>query len=151
MDASPHRFRLERIRALRERAEEQAKQALADSMLAEQAAADTVAGASAAVADARAALSGAADRPVDVAAIRAHQNYLERTEAIHASGVEALAGQRRVVESRRDGLVEAARSRQSLDRLRDRSLAAHRREADRAERAVLDEIALNSFRRRSAA
>ncbi|HET9074882.1 MAG TPA: flagellar export protein FliJ [Solirubrobacteraceae bacterium] len=151
MDGTPHRFRLERVRALRERSEDQAKQALADSLLQERQAEAGVAAAAAEISAARTALSGSGVTPVDAVTIRAHQAYLERAERLHRQSVVALQGTQALTESRRDELVEAARARQTLDRLHDRSLAAHRAESGRRERALLDEIALNTFRRGAAA
>jgi flagellar FliJ protein len=151
MDGTPHRFRLERIRSLRERSEDRAKQALAESLNRERTAADAVAAAAARIADARESLAVVPGVAVDAATLFAHQTYLERTEAAHRASLSSLAGARRGVGERRGELIEAARARQSLDRLRDRSLAAHLAESGRRERAALDEIALNGFRRKAAA
>jgi flagellar export protein FliJ len=149
MDAAPpHRFRLERVRALRERSEDQAKQVLADSLARDAAAQSSVAEAAARIGSAQAALASAA---TDAAVMRARQAYLELSEANHRATIEQRNGTTRLVEASRAKLVEAARARQSMDRLRDRSLAAHQLQNGRREQATLDEIALNSFRRRPAA
>jgi flagellar export protein FliJ len=151
MDGTPHRFRLERIRHLRERSEDLAKQALADSLNLERAAEERVAQAAATITAARQALAQTTAAPTDASAMLARQAYLERTETVHRASLETLKGHARAVDASRGRLIEAARARQSLDRLHDRSLAAHAAESSRRERATLDEIALNSFRRRAAA
>ena len=151
MDGTPHRFRLERVRALRERSEDQAKQALADSLARERQAEAGVRAAAAEISVARTAFTDGGAAPVDATTMRAQQAYLERAEQLHHQSVVALQGTQALTQSRRDELVEAARARQTLDRLHDRSLAAHRAEDGRRERALLDEIALNTFRRGAAA
>jgi flagellar biosynthesis chaperone FliJ len=47
-------------------------------------------------------------------------------------------------------LGRAAQDRQALERLKEKGLAAHQRHHARVESFVLDEIAINGFRRKAA-
>ena len=143
------RFRLERVRALRERNEDAAKEVVAGAMHDHhrceqelQTAADRIAGA-------RAAQLDAASRPMSATDLIARQAYLERTELAHVARGHDL--DRQVVElaRTRELLTVAARERQVLERLKDRRRADHDREMARLEGIVLDEIAINGFRRRA--
>lgn len=151
MDGTPHKFRLERIRSLRERSEDQAKQALAESLARKHAAEASVRQAATQIAVARDALAGAATAATDAASMLARQAYLEHSEAIHRESLQHLHGRSGDVDASRNRLIEASRARQSMDRLHDRSLLAHQLEAGRRETANLDEIALNTFRRKAVA
>jgi flagellar export protein FliJ len=111
MTGTSFRFRLERVRALRERREDVAKEELAGAMVAhrlceeqEQAAADRVA-------QAQSEQRNGAGAPATASEMLARQAYLERSEQAH------------------------------LD---------HEREVARREGLLLDEMAINGFRRRAA-
>jgi flagellar protein FliJ len=145
---TPFRFPLERLRALRERGEDLAKQELAGALHRQarcaerlRAMGDEVATAFAAQ---RAAAAGGGASPADLAA---HQAYLERMEQVREAGLLDLDRHDAEVGVRRDALREAARERQALERLKERRRADHERAAARAEGAVLDEIALTQHRR----
>ena len=72
----------------------------------------------------------------------------ERTE----KAVEMdLSRQEQEVAARRAALQVAAQERQVLDKLREKAAAKHRADLERAEASLLDELALNAHRRRSAA
>jgi flagellar FliJ protein len=142
------RFPLERLRALRERGEDLAKQELAGAMHRQAHCADRlramgeqVAGAFAAQ---RAAAAGGAANAADLAA---RQAYLERMEQVREAGQLDLDRHDAEVGARRDALREAARQRQALERLKERRRVDHDRAVARAEGAVLDEIALTQHRR----
>jgi flagellar FliJ protein len=150
MPQASFRFRLERVRALRERSEDAAKEALAGAMLdhhrCEQAlhtAADRIAGA-------RKAQLDAVSRPARSTDLMARQAYLERTELAHVARGYDLARQAEELARTRELLTVAARERQALERLKDRRRGDHEREMARREGIVLDEIAINGYRRRSA-
>lgn len=81
----------------------------------------------------------------------ARQAYLERSERAHRATLDELARSERRVEQRRDQLTEAARDHQALERLKEQRRSDHQREQQRLENIVLDEIALDGFRRREAA
>ena len=150
MTGPSFRFRLERVRALRERREDAAKEELAGAMLRHrrceeevQAAAERIARARAAQADATRATSSATD-------LLARQAYLERAERAHQATRQDLQRHELELVQRRDALTQAARERQALERLKEHRRADHEREVARQEGLMLDEIALNGYRRSAA-
>jgi len=145
------RFRLERVRALRERAEDEAKEAFAGAMLDRLRSEQEMEEAAQRVAQAREAQLDATAAPMSATDLMARQAYLERSERAHAASVEDLSRHDQTVEQRREELTEAARERQALERLKEQRRNAFMREQAAAEAMVLDEIALNGFRRRAAA
>jgi flagellar FliJ protein len=148
MNGPSFRFRLERVRALRERREDAAKEELAGAMLRHrrcevQAAAARIANARAAQVDATRATTSATD-------FLAHQAYLERAERAHQATRQDLQRQELELAQRREALTQAARERQALERLKENRRADHEREVARQEGLMLDEIALNGYRRNAA-
>jgi flagellar FliJ protein len=143
-------FRLERVRALRERSEDLAKQELAGAMSRRGACEERL----------RATgveLDSARDKQRDLVAagasaqdLIARQLYLERVERNRTLGQQELVASEAEVQNRRGLLVEAARERQALERLKERSRLDHARELARVEGANMDEIALTLHRRRMA-
>ena len=143
------RFRLERVRALRERREDEAKLQLAGAMASRN--------------ECQQALSTAADQvqsardaqlpkgPSSAEDLVSRQAYLERVESLHRATKNQLQHHERNVAGHRDALTEAARDRQALERLKANRLADHTREVARQDAAALDEIAINGFRRRAVA
>jgi flagellar protein FliJ len=145
------RFRLERVRALRERAEDEAKEAFAGAMIERLRSEQEMEEAARRVAAAREAQLDATAAPVSATELMARQAYLERSERAHAASQEDLSRREQLVDQRRDELTEAARERQALERLKENRRAEFMRQQAAAEAMVLDEIALNGFRRRAAA
>jgi flagellar FliJ protein len=143
-------FRLERVRGLRERAEDEAREAYARTLQHHARGAAELARAAERVGGARGAHRAALGGPVAAAELLAHQAFLERTE--RAEQAAELEAHRRdaELEAAAGTLRHAARERQVLERLKERQLAAHRREAERREAAALDELALAVHRRREA-
>ena len=142
------RFPLERLRALRERGEDLAKQELAGALHRQarcaerlRAMGEEVAGA---FATQRAAAAGGASSAADLLAAQA---YLERMQQAREAGQLDLDSHDAEVGARVDALREAARERQALERLKERRRAEHERAVARAEGAVLDEIAITQHRR----
>ena len=150
MKGSPFRFRLERVRELRERREDEAKRALAAAMADHFRAEEEVRAAEGRIESARAAQLDATLAPHGGADLVARQAYLERTETAAELTQNDFQTTEAAVEDRRDALTQAARDRQALERLKERRHAEHAREAARVESVALDEIAINSFRRRAA-
>ncbi len=148
VNGSPYRFRLERVRALRERHEEQAKQELATAMARRHQCEQRVDDAAQRIEIAREAQTQVGSfSPED---LLARQAYLERVEHLHESGLESLRRHEDDVAGRREALTEAAQARQVLERLKAKGLAQHQREQARLETVALDEIAINGHRRRAA-
>jgi flagellar FliJ protein len=143
----PFTFRLERVRSLRERAEEQAREELARGLgvrlrseaLLEQAAAAAAAAREASI-DTR--LRGATARDLIAA-----QAFIERKELDRQAAALDLDRQDAEVEARRTALAAAARDREVIERLERRKRAEHAAESARIEQIELDEIALAVHRR----
>jgi flagellar protein FliJ len=144
------RFRLERVRALRERAEDEAKEAFAGAMLERVRSEQEMEDAAKRVTQAREAQLDATAAPISATELMARQAYLERSERAHQASCDDLNRRDQVVEERREELTEAARDRQALERLKENRRVEFVREQARLEAADLDEIALNGFRRRAA-
>jgi flagellar FliJ protein len=146
----PFQFRLERVRELREHAEDQAREELASSLALRargeamlRAAADRVSGAQDARRDGAGGMASGAD-------LLALQAYLERTKHAHESAELELGRHDAEVDARRAALTTRSQERQVLERLKDRRRADHDRETERREGSLLDEMALASHRRNGA-
>jgi flagellar FliJ protein len=144
------RFRLERVRALRERAEDEAKEAFAGAMMDRLRSEQEMQDAARRVAQAREAQLNAATAPMSATELMARQAYLERSERAHQASQDDLHRRDQTLDERREELTEAARERQALERLKENRRIEFVAEQARLEAADLDEIALNGFRRRAA-
>jgi flagellar protein FliJ len=151
MGERPFRFRLERVRALRERAEDHAKELLAAQMAERERWAAKLAEAGVTLEQARGGQLGATSGGGSIADILAHQAFIERAEREQQAAELDLSRQDAEVEARRTALQQAARDRQILERLKDKQEAAHRLETERRLGAELDELALSRHRRGAAA
>jgi flagellar protein FliJ len=141
-------FRLERVRTLRERAEERAREELANELRLRLGGEALLREATHAVTAARTAGLGTvtAERTTstDLLAVQA---YLERAERARREAALDLDRQDAEVDVRRAALVAAARDRQTIDKLEDRQRADHEREWSRRSQNQLDELALAVHRR----
>jgi flagellar FliJ protein len=144
-------FRLERVRSLRERAEERAREDLAhelrlrlrgEAMLLE--AAEAASAAAQSGRDAVTARSSGMD-------LIAAQAYIERAERSKREAALDLDRQDAEVAARRTALQAAARDRQVMDKLKERQRADHNAEWARKAQGALDEVALSVHRRGVAA
>ncbi|MGH2873363.1 MAG: flagellar export protein FliJ [Solirubrobacteraceae bacterium] len=151
MTGPSYRFRLERVRALRERAEDAAKQAFATAVHERLRSELALEEAALRVAHAREAQLDATSQATSAGELLARQAYLERSEHFQQASQEELGRREQALEQRRDELTEAARERQALERLKEHRRLEHQREQARIEALALDEIAINGFRRRAAA
>lgn len=150
MAAKRFEFRLERVREMRMKAEDEAKEELATAMAERETWARRRDEASRSLVRARLAQrSAAVGGGVSIAEMMAHQSFLERTERTEKAVEMDLSRQEQEVAARRAALQAAAQERQVLDKLREKAAAKHRAELERAEAALLDELALNAHRRRS--
>ncbi len=146
------RFRLERVRALRERREDLARQELAKAVTRLAGSRERLQTVDEQLERARAE-QRLASRPasaVDIQELRARQAIVERVEAQRAGGARELAQREADVAERGSELGLAAREHRMLERLKERQHAAHDREIRRQENVVLDEIAIDGFRRSAA-
>ena len=149
MNAPSFRFRLERVRALRERKEELAREELASSLSLRLKGEAMLKAAQSQVDEARAnyretAVAGLASGEDFLAA----QAYLERTERTRHAAELQLSRQEAEVDAHRSALTEAARDRKALERLKERQRTEHKRETERREGVALDELAATMHRRR---
>jgi flagellar FliJ protein len=150
MNGPSFRFRLERVRALRERREDAAKEELAGALMRHRRCEEEVQAAAARIATARAAQVDATHLPSSATDLMVRQAYLERAERAHQATRQDLHRHELELAQRREVLTKAAQERQALERLKEHQRADHEREAARQEGIVLDEIAINGFRRRAA-
>lgn len=156
MSKTVFRFRLERVRRLRKQAERAAQEELAASLgrrnEGERSLQAIDAEIDGAIAAERRAAGGASPAPARSGnELVAMDAYLERLAGSRAAAVRELALREAEVEERRDALLDAARERQALDRLRERRRSEHERDALRAEGGQLDELGLAAHRRGRAA
>jgi flagellar FliJ protein len=147
----PFNFRLERVRALRESFEDQAKEELAASLSTRLKGEAMLLAASETFASAQVTRRRTADLEVSGEDLLAASAYMERTARARQAAELELDRREAEVDARRTALVAAARERQVLERLKERRAADHRRESERAEGVLLDEMAIVSHRRAGAA
>jgi len=142
-------FPLERVRSLRERAEERAREALSNELRARDERADALRAADAAVDSACAATRDAVTegRLTSAETLRSLQGFVERREQLRAEASLHLDRQDAEVAARREILAVAARDRQAIDRLKERRKAEHDAEWALKIQNQLDELALAVHRR----
>ena len=144
-------FRLERVRSLRESAEEQAREELARELSHRLRGEALLRQATHAVSAAREAgrdkVAGGA-RAADLMAAQVWMERAERRRLDAAADLHRLDGE---VERSRAALAEAAREREVIERLKRKQQADHQAEALRLAQIQLDEIALTVHRRGTAA
>jgi flagellar FliJ protein len=144
-------FRLERVRALREREEEHAREELASSLNVRMKGEAMLHAARAEVDGAQQIRRQSSTAALSGAELLALQAYLERAERAHESASLELDRRDAEVDARRAALAVRAQERQVLERLKERRKADHNREHDRREGILLDEMALAAHRRAGAA
>ena len=151
MTRQPFRFPLERVRAVRERAEEQAQEELASSLAVRVEGEAMLRAAADDVGDAQRARRSSSTGVLSGAELVALQSYLERAERMRESAALELDRREAEVDARRAALTARSQERQVLERLKERRRADHDREMERRESVLLDEMALNAHRRMEAA
>lgn len=145
MTGRPFQFRLERVRALRERAEQLRAEELAASVAHKRQGEEQLQAAAERVAHARHARRGVAQ--ATGADLLSMQAYIERTQRAQRAAALDLDRREADVDARRVALVHAAREHRALTRLEERRRAEHAREVARIEGAHMDEVALTVHRR----
>jgi flagellar export protein FliJ len=152
MTGSAFRFRLERVRKVRERSENVAKQELARAIAHRSLGAEELRTAQEHVEHARnqQRIVGDGAAAVSASELMARQAFLERAEARREQSAHELRLRDSEVAERDASLASAAVEHEMLNRLRQRHLGEHTRELDRKERGSLDEIATQRFGRSSA-
>ena len=141
------RFRLERVRAVRERKEKLAQQELARSI-------SRMSSSQAELQSAEAQLKSAQEEqrtsPQDTLGaveLQGRQAFLERVEARRSYQARDLERSEADVAASNAALTRAAGEHEMLNRLRERRRLEHQREADLREGKVLDEMAATRARR----
>jgi flagellar protein FliJ len=145
---SAFRFRLERVRAVRERKEKLAQRELANAISRHSSSVTELRTADARLEHAREQQrSVAEEKAVSATDLLARQTFLERVEAQRRLRARELE-QRETELSQRDAeLATAASEHEMLIRLRERHRGEHEREVARLEQGALDEIAASRFGR----
>ncbi len=152
--APSFRFRLERVRALRQRKETLAREELARAISERAGSQNRLQRVEEHLERAfihqRLAGGDTGASTVSAAELLAHQAFVEHVEAQRTMGIRELERHEADVAERDIRLGYAAREHEILERLKDRQRAEHEREAGRRENEQLDEIALERFRRSAA-
>ncbi len=151
MTRRPFNFRLERVRALRESFEDQAREDLAASLSVRLKGEAMLLAASESFDEAQDTRRQTAALEMTGQDLLATQAYIERTSRARMAAELELGRREAEVDARRTALLAAARERQVLERLKERRKADHRAESERVEGALLDEMAISSHRRAGAA
>jgi flagellar protein FliJ len=145
------RFGLERVKSLREQAEDAAREELARELALRVRGEALLRQAAATVAAARDTGRGAVARPTSGADLLAAQQWIEVADQRRREAALDLDRRDAEVDLRRDALVRASREREVLTRLEARRRAEHQREVERRAQIDLDEVALAVHRRRGVA
>ncbi len=140
------RFRLERVRSVRERKEKLAQQELARSISRRSSSQAELEHAQAELEHAQAEQRETPRNTLGAVELQSRQAFLERIEARRSRGVVELQRSEAEVAARNAELVRAAGEHEMLNRLRERRRLEHIREADRRENKALDEMAARRTR-----
>jgi flagellar FliJ protein len=148
----PFNFRLERVRSVRVRVEEQAREDLGASLALRLKGEGMLRAAEEELDAAKhARLSTGTVQAASGLDLVAAQAYIEQAERRRQARMLDLDRCDLEVETRRAALIQAAQDRQALERLKERKRAEHRVEAERVAGVALDEMSLNMHRRKVAA
>ena len=147
METPSFTFRLERVRTLRERAEERAREELTSELRARDEVANRLDTAVAAVDSAREAGRSVVHGRVSASDLIGIQSFIERREQLRVEASLDLDRQEAEVAVRRENLAAAARDRQAIDKLKERRKAEHDAEWGLKIQNQLDELALAMHRR----
>ena len=152
MESPPFKFRLERIRSVRESVEEQAKEDLAASLALRLRGEGMLRAAEAELEAARQnRLQTGSGAPVSGIDLVAAQAYVEQAERRREARMLDLDRCDAEVETRRHALMQASQDRQALERLKDKKRREHDLESQRMVGVALDEMSLNMHRRKAEA
>ena len=148
METPSFSFRLERVKSIRERAEDHARENLARELTLRMRGEALLRQAAHAASSARDSGRDTVMRPGATGAdLIAAQQWIEQAERGRREAALDLNRQDAEVAARREALVAASRDREVLSRLEARQRAQHEREAARVAQVALDEMALAVHRR----
>jgi flagellar FliJ protein len=149
VESRPFNFRLERVRSVRERAEEQAREDLAESLALRLRGEGMLKAAEAELDAARETRRSTGTHTVvsgvDLVTAQAYVEAAERQRQARMLDLDRCDAE---VETRREALIEAAREREVLERLKNKKREQHRVESERMAGVAADEMSLNVHRRR---
>jgi flagellar FliJ protein len=149
--SAPFRFGLERVREIRAHDEDQAKERFAASLSARVRGESVLRAAEARLRDAQSGVVSPGLGPLSGATLVARQAWVERMEHDRTDAQLRMRSYETELQARRGELAKASQKREVLDQLKERRREEHRLEAERAEAADLDEMALQMHTRRQAA
>jgi flagellar export protein FliJ len=141
------RFRLERVRAVRERKEKLAQQELARSISRLSSSQAELQSAEAELQSAQAEQRTSAEDTLAAVELQSRQAFLERIEQRRSRHALELKDSEADVAARNAELLRAATEHEMLNRLRDRRRVEHDRDAAVTEGKLLDEMASSRTRR----
>lgn len=149
MNGPVFRFRLERVRALRERKEQQAQQQLAQAISLRSSAEAELRAAEANLEHAHGEHRARSGDPqmLDARELVRRQAFLERIEAQRGAHAQELQQREAVVAERDATLTAAASEHEMLKRLSERHRSEHERAAASREQGALDEMTAARFGR----
>jgi flagellar FliJ protein len=150
VDRPSFTFRLERVRSLRERAEERAREDLARELSHRLSGEAMLRAATEVASSARDAGLASLHPGASGADLVAAQAWIERSERARREAALELDRRDAEVAVRRESLKHAAREREVIERLKRRRRDDHNREVARLDQIALDEIALGVHRRGAA-
>jgi flagellar export protein FliJ len=147
--APSFRFRLERVRVVRERKEKLAQRELANALSRRSSSVSELRSAEDRVEHALEQQRNASAQPTALSGgeLLARQAFLERSEAQRRMRERDLKQREVEVAARDRELTSAASEHEMLKRLRERRRGEHDREAARQESSALDEMAVTRFAR----
>jgi flagellar protein FliJ len=149
VETPPFTFGLERVRTIREKAEDEAKEELSNQLRhraeGERLLQQAVSAMRTAADGGRSAHSNG--RVMKAADLIVHQTFLERTERLRSEAALELSRRDTEVRIKRELLATAARDRQAIDKLKERQKAEFDAEWARKSQNTLDELALAVHRR----
>ncbi len=149
--SAPFRFGLERVREIRAHDEDQAKERFAASLNARVRGEAVLRAAEERLRQAQSGVVAPSLGPLTGATLVARQAWVERLEHDRADAKLRMTSYEADLQRRRAELQQASQKREVLDQLKERRREEHRLEAERAESANLDEMALQMHARRAAA
>jgi flagellar export protein FliJ len=149
VESRPFNFRLERVRSVRERAEEQAREELAASLALRLRGEGMLKAAEAELEAARETRrSTGTHNVVSGVDLVAAQAYVEQAELRREARMLDLDRCDAEVENRRVALMRAAQDLEAMERLKAKHRKEHEQEAQRVAGIALDEMSLNMHRRK---
>lgn len=140
-------FRLQKVLDYRQRLEELARMALAESLEQEARQVERLEAAQRELGALYAEIEGYKSDGIVPHELLLYEAHWSRKVAALASLAEELDSARRQVIARREGLCEASRDKKLLETVKSRKQEEARQEERRRDAIVLDEIAVQSFKR----